>query len=89
LIIFVGVYATFRMGMVDLAQSACGGGGCEDRLNGERDHYRRLLELALFGGGGLFVTGIIAVVALKKRIAQSTDVVLPTATARTRTNADI
>lgn len=86
MIIVLGVYAIFWMGMDDLARSGCDGGGCEDSLNADRDHYRRMLEIALFGGGALSITGIIAVVALKKRLVQSADAALPTATAR---DADI
>jgi hypothetical protein len=84
IIIVVGAYAVFRLGVVGLAQSGCRGGGCEDSLNAERDHYRRLLDVALFAGGGLVTTGIIAVVALKKRLAQAA-----AATARHRRDADI
>jgi hypothetical protein len=58
-------------------------------LNAERDHYRRLLDVALFAGGGLVTTGIIAVVALKKRLVQAPGAALPTATARLRRVANI
>jgi hypothetical protein len=75
----LGGYALFVSSVNGLASLGCQGGGCEARFAAQADHYDLLLDIALFGGGGLIVAGIATRRVLGKRLRELEPPPLPVA----------